>query len=99
MARIIRTASAKADVFAVAEYISADKPYAAARWLEELDKTLDRLAAAQPFAGDSVEELAPNMRRQCFGKYLIFYVPIEGGINCDVFCMERAESPTFSNDS
>jgi toxin ParE1/3/4 len=79
MPRIIRTDSAKADVVAICEYISADKPYAAARWLEELDKALDRLAS-NPLAGESVESLASNMRRQCFGKYLIFYVPTERGI-------------------
>lgn len=79
MPRITRTKSAKADVVAISEYISADKPYAAARWLEELDKTLDRLAS-NPLAGESVENFAPLMRRQCFGKYLIFYVPIKGGV-------------------
>jgi toxin ParE1/3/4 len=79
MARITRTESARADVVAISEYISQDKPYAAARWLEELDRTLDRLAS-NPFAGETVEHLAADMRRQCFGKYLIFYVPIKGGI-------------------
>lgn len=79
MARIRRTDSARADVVAISEYISSDNPYAAARWLEELDQALKRLAL-QPFAGESVEHLAPGMRRQCFGKYLLFYLPIKDGI-------------------
>jgi plasmid stabilization system protein ParE len=65
MPRISRTKSAMADVLAISEYISADRPYAAARWLEELDKTLERLAY-HPLAGESVENLAPQVRRQCF---------------------------------
>ncbi|MCI0332721.1 MAG: type II toxin-antitoxin system RelE/ParE family toxin [Planctomycetes bacterium] len=79
MARIVRAASAKADVLVIAEYIAADKPSAARHWVEELDKTLRRLAR-NPLMGEKVDHLAPGMRRQCYGNYLLFYVPIKGGI-------------------
>jgi toxin ParE1/3/4 len=79
MARIVRTASAKADVLAIAEYISRDKPDAATHWVEELDKTL-ALIARTPWMGEKVDHLARGVRRHCLGNYLLFYVRIEGGI-------------------
>ena len=79
MTRIVRAASAKADVLAIAKNIAADKPSAAKRWIEELDKSLRRLAR-NPLLGESVDHLVPGMRRQCLGNYLLFYVPIRGGI-------------------
>jgi toxin ParE1/3/4 len=79
MARIVRAASAKADVLEIAEHIAADKPAAAKSWVSKLDKALERLAP-NPLLGEKVDHLAPNVRRQCFGNYLLFYVPIQGGI-------------------
>src|SRR4051794_12794432 len=40
MPRIVRSASAKADILAISEFIARDKPDAALRSLEKLDKTL-----------------------------------------------------------
>lgn len=79
MGRVIRTASAMADILAIAEHIAEDKPVAAERWVMELDKTL-ALIAEQPLMGESVDHLARNMRRHCLRNYLLFYVPVEGGI-------------------
>lgn len=79
MARAVRTASANADVLAIAEFIAADKPSAAMRWLDDLDETITRLAR-HPFLGEAVEHLAPGMRRHSLGNYLLFYVPIDDGI-------------------
>lgn len=79
MARAIRTASANDDVLAIAAFIAADKPSAAIRWLDDLDETIARLAC-QPYLGEAVEHLAPGMRRHCFGNYLLFYLPIDDGI-------------------
>jgi toxin ParE1/3/4 len=79
MARVIRSASAKADVLATAEYIAADKPSAAERWVTKLDKTLG-VIAKYPLMGESVDHLAPGIRRHCFGNCLLFYVPIDDGI-------------------
>jgi toxin ParE1/3/4 len=79
MARVVRTASASADALEIAEYIAADKPSASKRWLEKLDNALNTLAR-NPLMGEDVSQLSPNMRRLTFGKYLIFYRPIKGGI-------------------
>jgi toxin ParE1/3/4 len=79
MARVLRTASAEADVLAIAEYIARDKPSAAEDWVEELDRILAQIAQS-PLIGENVEYLVPGMRRHCFGRYLLFYVPVEGGI-------------------
>ena len=79
MGRVIRTASAKADILAIAERIAEDKPVAAERWVMELDKTL-ALIAEQPLMGENVGHLAPDMRRHCLGNYLLFYVPVKDGI-------------------
>jgi plasmid stabilization system protein ParE len=51
MARIVRTASAKADVLVIAEYIARDKPDAAERWVEALDNTLIQIAKS-PLMGE-----------------------------------------------
>jgi len=79
MARIIRTRSAESDVIAIASYIAADSPSAAARWVEELDETL-ALIADFPLSGERVDHLATGLRRHCYGNYLLFYRPLEDGI-------------------
>jgi toxin ParE1/3/4 len=79
MTRVVRTESAKSDLLSIYGYIAADKPSAADRWVAEVDTTLAVLAQ-QPFMGEKVDHLAPGMRRHCLGNYLLFYVPIESGI-------------------
>ena len=79
MTRVLRTESAKSDILAIYGHIDADKLSVADRWVGELDSTL-AVISQQPFMGEKVEHLAPGMRRHCLGSYLLFYVPIEGGI-------------------
>jgi toxin ParE1/3/4 len=79
MARIVRTASAKSDISTIADFIAADNPTAADRWLDEIDQTLS-LIAAYPQIGERVEYLAPGIRRRTLGCYLLFYRVIDGGI-------------------
>jgi toxin ParE1/3/4 len=55
------------------------RPSAAERWIDELEETLSKLASF-PLIGEQVGHLAPGIRRICLGKYLVFYAPIEGGI-------------------
>jgi toxin ParE1/3/4 len=52
---------------------------AADRLVDRFDATLQLLASA-PHLGRSVEELAPSLRSFPIGNYLIFYRPIESGI-------------------
>lgn len=79
MARILRTASAKRDIRSIVEYIAAYNPSAAERWIERLDETFTRIAQF-PLIGEQVDHLSAGARRHCFGNYLLFYTPIEGGI-------------------
>jgi toxin ParE1/3/4 len=79
MPRILRTDTAEADVLDIYRHIAADNPRAADKWLEKIDRTLG-LAAKFPGMGEQVEHLAPGLRRLTEGNYLLFYVPIEGGI-------------------
>jgi toxin ParE1/3/4 len=79
MARIVRTRSAEADTRAISKRIAVDNPQAAEQWLEGLDRTL-ALISSYPGMGEQVDQLDPGVRRHSFGSYLIFYVPIENGI-------------------
>jgi plasmid stabilization system protein ParE len=79
MRRIVRSDRAIADVLAISEYIAARNQPAAERWLDEIDRRL-ALIVSQPLIGESVEHLEHGVRRQTFGNYLLYYVPIEGGI-------------------
>ena len=79
MARIIRTHPANEDILAIAEWIAEDNLPAAERWLDKIDQTLT-LIAKYPLMGEAVEYLRPGMRRFCVGNYLLFYRPLEDGI-------------------
>ena len=52
---------------------------AADRLIDQFDSTLNVIASA-PQIGRSVEDLAPNLRTFPIGSYLIFYRPMEDGI-------------------
>ena len=79
MARIVRASAAKADAREIWAYIAEENPDAADRLLDRFDK-LFRLLAAQPHLGQSVEDLAPNLRFIPLGNYLVFYRPAKDGI-------------------
>lgn len=79
MARIIRTDAAVSDIASIAEYIAADNLPAADRWIEQIDSTV-RLLARYPTIGQRVEHLGAGLRRYCLRNYLIFYRPIDRGI-------------------
>jgi toxin ParE1/3/4 len=79
MGHVVRTRSASADVVGISWYIAQDNPSAADQWLDDLDETLNLLAEF-PEIGERVGHLSAGMRRHCFGKYLLFYVRLEDGI-------------------
>lgn len=79
MARIVRTQSARADIAAIAWHIAQDNPGAAERWLYEIDQTL-ALIAEYPTIGEKIDQPAPGLRRHCVGNYLLFYRPLDDGI-------------------
>jgi toxin ParE1/3/4 len=63
----------------ICDTIAADNPSAALRWLDEIDKTL-LLIAQHPLIGEAVDHLASGTRRYSVGNYLLFFKPIDNGI-------------------
>jgi toxin ParE1/3/4 len=77
--RILRSPAAKSDAVEIWSYIAADNPAAANRLLDRFD-SLFQTIAAQPELGRKVEELAPNLRFIPLGNYLVFYRPMNDGV-------------------
>jgi toxin ParE1/3/4 len=80
MAIVNRRPLAAADILDIWDFIADDSLDQADRWLDKLDDKL-RLIATQPFMGRARDELAAGLRSFPFGRYLIFYVPIDDGID------------------
>lgn len=68
------------DIAEIWDHIADDSLRAADRWIDQLDEQFV-LLATQPLMGRSRDELAPGLRSFPFGRYVIFYEPIEGGID------------------
>ena len=79
MPRIIRAPAAKADAVEIWAYIAEDNPSAADRLLDRFDKIF-RSLATQPHLGKAVDELHPGLRFFPMGSYLVFYRPLEDGV-------------------
>jgi toxin ParE1/3/4 len=60
-------------------FIAEDNPTAASRFVRLIEERC-RLLAENPLMGRSRTELAPNLRSFPVGDYIIFYVPIENGV-------------------
>ncbi len=60
-------------------YIAQDDKQAADRLLGRFDRMF-RTISTQPHLGKAVEELAPNLRFIPIGSYLVFYRPMEDGV-------------------
>ena len=76
---ILRTRESRRDYDEIWGYVAARDLTAADRLVDHFDATLKIIAFA-PNIGRKVEELAPNLRSFPIGSYLIFYRPIEDGI-------------------
>jgi toxin ParE1/3/4 len=79
MPRIIRSDAAEREVEAIAAYIAQDNLDAALRWIDAVDRRLE-LVAQFPMVGRSRHEFSQGLRSINLGEYLIFFRPIEGGI-------------------
>jgi toxin ParE1/3/4 len=79
MPRIFRTKLAEQDYREIWHHIGLDSPDAADRLLRRIDAKLD-LYARHPGMGTSRSELSPGLRSFSIGSYLIFYRPVEDGI-------------------
>jgi toxin ParE1/3/4 len=79
MRRILRTRASRSDYDEIWSYLAVRDLAAADRLVDQLDATLMIIASA-PHIGRKVEELAPDLRSFPVGNYLIFYRPVEDGI-------------------
>jgi toxin ParE1/3/4 len=79
MPTVIRTNRAESDLCEIWLYISEQSVAAADQFLETIEDKC-QLLAAHPELGQSRPELAPRLRSFSVGRYVIFYRPIEDGI-------------------
>ena len=72
MKKPLYTTAAQKDLIGILQYISRDKPDAAASWIERIeDKCL--LIASQPEMGELCPRLGGDVRCNFVGRYVIFY--------------------------
>jgi len=79
MPEILRHPQAEADLDEIWLHIAQDDPNSADRFIDLIEERC-RLLAENPLMGRSRPELAPGLRSFPVGNYIIFYNPIEGGI-------------------
>ena len=80
MSRVTRRPLAETDILEIWDYIGADSFAAADRWVDRLDEQF-RVLATQQMMGRVRDELAPGVRSFPFGRYVVFYVPLDDGID------------------
>jgi toxin ParE1/3/4 len=80
MAQVTRRPLAETDILEIWDYIADESLAAADRWLDHLDEQF-RLLATQPMMGRARDELAPRVRSFPVGRYVVFYVPLDDGID------------------
>jgi toxin ParE1/3/4 len=80
MARVTRRPQAEADILEIWDYIAEDSVVDADRWLDRLDEKL-ALWATQPLMGRARDELAPGIRSLALGRYVVFFEPLQDGID------------------
>ena len=80
MGRVTRRPQANIDIFDIWEYIAEDSVAEADRWVDQLDEKF-LLWATQPMMGRIRDELAAGMRSFGFGRYVVFFTPLAGGID------------------
>jgi len=80
MPRVTRRPLAEVDILEIWDYIADDNVATADRWVDRLDEQF-RVLASQPMMGRARDELAPGLRSFPFGRYVVFYVPLDGGID------------------
>jgi toxin ParE1/3/4 len=79
MSKVVKRPLAETDLDEIWWYIAQDNPDAADRFLDKIEERC-RTLAKFPNMGLRREELHPGLHSLPVGKYLIFYIPIGGGI-------------------
>ena len=86
MPTVIIAPSARLDLYEIWEYIAIESPERAARLIATLEKKFSVLAE-NPYMGRGREDLDPSLRGFPVGSYVIFYRPMDDGI--EVACVLR----------
>jgi toxin ParE1/3/4 len=79
MPKVIRSPEAAEDLLEIWQYIADDNEAAADKFLNEISTT-SKMLARNPKAGRERPELAPRMRSFPVGRYVLFYRPIDDGV-------------------
>lgn len=79
MPRLLKTPEAELDLIEIAAYIEADNPAAADRLLDTFEEKFELLSEF-PGLGQARDDLARSLRSFPVGSYVIFYLPLEDGI-------------------
>jgi len=79
VAKVLRKPQAEADLIEIWTYIAQDSLASADKLLDEIDEKSQTLARS-PFIGKACDELGPKIRSFPIGNYVLFYQPIEDGI-------------------
>ncbi|KAF0233568.1 MAG: plasmid stabilization system [Desulfovibrionaceae bacterium] len=79
MPGILARPQAQADLDDIWWYIAQDNPDSADRFLGEIEQRCNALLQF-PRMGVSRDELMPLLRSLAVGNYIIFYLPVEDGI-------------------
>jgi toxin ParE1/3/4 len=81
MARILRSPRAKADVLSIGGHIAeqSQSRSIALRFLDKIDDKV-KLLAENPHAGEARPDLGANVRGFPVANYIIFYRPLDDGI-------------------
>lgn len=77
--RIRRSPQARRDLIEIWQFIADDSETAADRFLDRIETVLAMLRD-NPLAGKARPELAAAIRSFPVGNYVLFYRPVEGGI-------------------
>lgn len=79
MGVMVRRPLALQDLDEIWDYVAQDNPDAADRLIDAIEEKC-RLLADYPKLGTNCDNLHPNLRFLAIGKYLLFYLPLENGI-------------------
>lgn len=79
MATLIVAPSAQQDLSDIYDYIARDKPIAAGNWAAKIEEKC-MLIAETPEFGERRPEYGAEIRSSVIGRYVIFFRPIENGI-------------------
>lgn len=77
--QILRTPRARHDLIEIWQFIAKDNEPAADRLLDRIDEVL-RMLADNPKAGRIRPELAADLRSFPIGNYVVFYRPVQNGV-------------------